>query len=166
MNRRGLLTAGAAALAVVPATATAACWFPGPDAELLELGKRFAEVTGEVDAANAAFNVIYNPISARSDRLCAGIPEGAQQHAIWKRLADEAGPAFGEAERDLFEAWDRHRDVIEAIAAIPATTMAGLAVKAAVVRQQNAELWEEHGCEFHQAPIVGLVDEIAAMALR
>ena len=48
----------------------------------------------------------------------------------------------------MFEAWDRRNAVIDAIAAIPATTIRGLAVKAAVVRQQNSELTSVN--EYHE----------------
>jgi hypothetical protein len=144
--------------------------------KLIELGRQFEIVHARTVAANEAFNAIHNPIHDEALRLAGyshnQLPKGPENWdkvmLHWKRLEERAGEPYQLAERESNDAYKPLDDLVRAINAIPATTMAGLVVKARVAKETGSINWndERRGreLEWDEEPTVRLIDDLLRMA--
>jgi hypothetical protein len=124
LSRRTALTAVAALPALAaPAAVNAA---PFPDAELLELGRLFDKLERQHKATLAEEMPLNDAVHAKRQQI-----RGPLTNEEYTRLFESVGPWPTPDSDERYSAMD---PVMQRIAALPATTCAGLAVKARVAR--------------------------------
>jgi hypothetical protein len=157
-----------AAATVIPSAALAAATMcVEPDAKLIELGRKFQAAMANEMAAREEANRLSKIWRARLNELHPDREETLEIKEI-RRIEAELSVAIGHDA--AYTAWDMQHKAASAIAkaieTTPATTIAGLAVKAAVVWWQ-AESWcsdPDGGVCWDEARIAILLESMLSAA--
>jgi hypothetical protein len=164
-SRRSFLAAAAVAGAIVaPKVAVAA---PAPDAELIRLGQHFDALVHRLAVTMAKLEPLYDEHRRRMDEWKLENPTGSCID-VYDRLWEEVGLNAAYKETDPDDITDEMDPVSRKIMAIPATTLAGLLVKARLAKYVGSEYWDE---TYEQADWVHLTmrqlcDAVIDMAAR
>ena len=166
INRRNALTAIAAVPAASLPALTAAAE-PNPDAELLELGRQWDVLADRwwrareiEEPRDEAFQEKIEEASARANG--ASLAE-QDYRAMWAE-AEAAHPPPSPNCDDLSALMS---PLEEQILALPATTIAGLAVKARLAEQHCSDLWSnenDESTDYHDLVARKLIDAVLAAA--
>src|SRR5262245_17830384 len=159
-SRRSLLKASVAiagSTVAVPALAVMS-----PDAELLRLGVVFGELERQFDEAQVRWKPYSDFIDQELEKLRRRGPCTDEKFAaIWAQ-ADEQFPTAKPTPSDIQNAMD---EPCRAIMALPATTLAGLAVKARVARESCSHMylnsWTDR--DWDHKTVTSLIDAVLAM---
>jgi hypothetical protein len=169
-TRRSFTTLMAATGAAMLATKTDATTLP-PDARLIELGKQFDEIDRQFWRSCAKCNPLWEQLREKSDDWNKAHPHAtsAQRMDEYHRLHVEIGLKAIEDSDDQPDDWtNRISPIAEEILSIPSSTLAGLSIKARVVRSQASHLWRESedDADWDDLCIRKLVEDILLMAAR
>jgi hypothetical protein len=121
------------------------------DADLLELGRQMANARAYCETKQAAYDVLYDAIEEAAEREATWPAEqllwtraDAEAYcAALKRHWEAAGEPIRAADRALTDAWLLIDKLTADIMATPATSIAGFAVKAAVIQWENHRFWHK-----------------------
>ena len=154
MNRRAVL-AGAATLPALTLPAIAA---NEPDAELLAIGRQYdALVLVYEDARRRS-----EPWIAAQQRVLSGLSKRPHTDAETMAALEQVEREFPVAFPDCDDAMDATYAPACRIMALPATTIAGLAVKARLAKFSAFQLWEtaEEDQDWDKLAVRKLIDSI------
>ena len=148
------------------------------DAELLRLGERLRKVMREVAVKRAAYEALEERITAAVDRS-APWPSNddelgwttcivEQYAAAVDYFTSAAGAAYKRACSDLNCASEQLDAVVEAILAEKPTSLGGLGVWAAVLRDAYGELWRQsaENLEHQEKLLRRFLEHTTAMATK
>lgn len=165
-TRRALLARSAATAAMIPAaaipaSAATALASKHPDAELLALGRQYDVLARQYDDAVERWNPVWKALGQAREAVRGSLPDGGWldlMKRVEARFPDK-GPHPDDMSKAMF-------DPEAAIIAWPATTIAGLAVKAKVVRQYNESWWDASDADADYEVLVArkLIDAVIELA--
>jgi hypothetical protein len=161
-SRRTVL-AGLAAIpaAVAPAAAIPALASDHPDAELLAVGRRFDTLAEQRDRSVERWEPVWQAIQQERNTI-----PGTLSNDGWMALTERVEARFPERGPHPDDIAGAMNEPERAIMALPATTIAGLAVKARLAREYNRSWWDESDENADWDVLVArkLVDAVLALA--
>jgi hypothetical protein len=166
-SRRSFLAAVAAGTVVAPSIAMAE---PAPDAELIDLGKKLSKLTQEYYSEVARFRPLWDEHERLMNEWNEANPIHKEGEAIaaYYRINAEIGMDAAEKANHPDDVMDRIAPVSTAILAIPATTWAGVIVKAQLARFGADHFWDqsEDDTDWDKIVMRKLCDAVIDMAAQ
>jgi hypothetical protein len=167
-SRRSFLAAAAVAGAIVAPNVVATA--PNADAELIELGNKLSKLVQEYHSECARLRPFWD----EHKRLMAAWEEShpyskeGEALAAYERISAEIGLDEQEKLSHPDDVMDRIDPVAAAIMAIPATTWAGVLVKAQLAKFAADDFWgrSEDDLDWDKKTMRKLVDAVIDMAAR
>lgn len=164
-TRRGFLSA-AAGVAILPATAASPAKAVHPDAALLAYGREFDLCVHDHKTTCAKYRPLWDELSSR---LHDELPKSEDGVTLHERIYDEVGlKALDEQGEHPDDILNRSDAPSRAILAIPATTLAGLAVKARLAKFGASNIWGEsdEDADWDHLVLRNLVDAVLELAAK
>jgi hypothetical protein len=147
IDRRAMLAIGATlpALATSQALAVSSSWGAAPDAELIELGRRWDVLEVQCARAEELSEPNEQAWVAALDAIDQkATVDGVRQHvpdAVFLEAAKQADALHPLPSPTVTEVFDAMGPIERRILALPATSLAGLAVKARLAKFGCPNLW-------------------------
>ncbi len=143
---------------------------PHPDAELIELGKKLSKLTQEYYSEVARMRPFWHEHKKRMDAWIEDHPDrkDGQSMKEYYRLSGEIGMDAAEKAGHPDDVMERITPISDAILAIPATSWAGVIVKAQLARFGAGHYWDrsEDDTDWDQIVMRKLCDAVIDMAAR
>jgi hypothetical protein len=167
-SRRSFLAAAAVAAAIVAPNVAVAK--PTEDSQLIELGKKLSKLVQEYYAECARLRPFWDEHKRQMDAWKESHPyrEDGEGFAEYKRISAEIGLDEQEKLNHPDHVMDRIDPVASAIMTIPATTWAGVLVKAQLAKFAADDFWgqSEDDLDWDKSTMRKLVDAVIDMAAR
>jgi hypothetical protein len=160
-SRRSLLAGAIAAAASIPATSPAK--EKHPDEVLLAYGRELDSCAHDYWTTCAKYRPLWDKLNARLEEE----RERTANRASYRQICDEVGlSALDETGEHPDDIMNRSDAPSRAILAIPATTLAGLAVKARLAKFGASHIWDESDTDADWDHLVlrNLVDAVLELA--